>query len=110
MAGLQKGKYLRPSLPAILQFCNPAMCDHPSYFQFRDFPAAIHSTAVCSRRTRVSFAFASVIQSTYSRLWLAENASNVARALLFRFSTEARSGGTRIGFDDLRRAGRGTLT
>jgi hypothetical protein len=53
-----------------------------SYFQFRDFPAPIHSTACASRRARVSALFASVIHSMYSRLWLGENASNAACAFL----------------------------
>jgi hypothetical protein len=38
-----------------------------SYFQFLNFPSAIHSIACLSRRARVSSAFASVIHSMYSR-------------------------------------------
>src|SRR5258706_13877780 len=44
-------------------------CGH-WYFQFLDLPEAFHSSAVASRRWRVSSVFAESIHSTYSRLWL----------------------------------------
>lgn len=37
------------------------------YFQFRDFPSDIHSTACAIRRSRVSSDLASAIHSMYSR-------------------------------------------
>ena len=37
------------------------------YFQFRDFPSAIHSIACFTRAARVSSRFASPIHSLYSR-------------------------------------------
>src|SRR5437868_4277470 len=40
------------------------------YFQFCGLPWASHLIAVCNLRCRVSSRFASVIQSTYSFLWL----------------------------------------
>jgi hypothetical protein len=57
-----------------------------SYFQFRDLPWASHATAVLSRLARVSSRLASTSHSTYSRLWLGLNASNVASAFLFFLS------------------------
>src|SRR5882762_8951281 len=58
------------------------------YFQFRDLPDAIHSSAVAVRRCRVSSVFAESIHSTYSRLWLGGNASNAASAFLFFLSAD----------------------
>src|SRR5258708_40140670 len=75
------------------------MSDHPSYFQFLVFPSAIHWTAVCSRRTRVSFAFASVIQSTYSRLWLGGWVGHLPRHLTVRVYAGGTAGGSRCCFD-----------
>ena len=46
---------------------------------------------------RVSSRFASVIHSTYSRLWLGLKASKAVLAFLFFCSAPARSAGTRAG-------------
>src|SRR5206468_2240223 len=64
------------------------------YFQFRDFPSAIHSIACFTRAARVSSRFASPIHSLYSRLWLGGKASNATRAFLFFASAAVSSGGT----------------
>src|SRR5689334_8928053 len=49
-----------------------------SYFQFRDFPCAIHSAAVRTRRSRVGSVFASAIPSRQSRRFPGGKASNAA--------------------------------
>src|SRR5262245_50479710 len=66
-----------------------------AYFQLWLLPAAIHSTAVASRRLRVSSVLASVIHSTYSRLWLGAKPWYVASARLFFRSAVMRSAGAR---------------
>jgi hypothetical protein len=52
------------------EFIPAGFLQHFSYFQFRDFPRDIHSTAVASLRCRVSSCFAPVTHCTYSLQWL----------------------------------------
>ena len=63
------------------------------YFQFLGLPSAIHWTACSSRRVRVAWVLASLIQSTYSRRWLELNFSKVAVAALLVRKALARSSG-----------------
>src|SRR5688572_16160963 len=69
-----------------------------SYFQFIAFPSDNHSTAVASRRARVSSPLAVVIHSRYSRLWLGGKLSNVVSAFLFFLRAAMKYGGAGIGF------------
>ena len=67
------------------------------------------SIACASRRARVSSLFASVIHSTYSRLWLGLSASKPACAFLFFLNAAARSAGTSAA-SAARFGARGSLT
>src|SRR5262249_17535338 len=71
---------------------------HLMYFQFLDFPSAIHSIACARRLLRVSSVLASVSHSRYSRLWLGGKAAYADAAFLFFFSAAVRNAGVRIGF------------
>src|ERR1700733_14375779 len=64
------------------------------YFQFLDFPSAIHSMAVFTRLFCVSSVLASVIHRIDSRLCEGGKASNAVCALLFFFRAAAGAAGT----------------
>src|SRR3954462_2451428 len=64
-----------------------------SYFQFRRFPSAIHSTAWATRFARVSSRLASLTPSTYSRRQLGGKESKVAAAFGAASSAARRSSG-----------------
>src|SRR5262245_58895527 len=81
-----------------------------SYFQLRDLPWASHSSAVAMRFSRVGCGLASVIHSTYSRLWLGLNCWNVASAFLLFPSAAAKSFGTTTARGRVGRGARGTFT
>src|SRR5271168_302155 len=68
------------------------------YFQLRDFPFAIHSTACSTRFLRVSSRLASAIQVEYSCRQLGLKAAKALAAGLFLLTAALSSRGTATAF------------